>query len=246
MSIIIENIENVNFYGDNIAVATDDKGVSYVSLSQICTYLGLNEEEMTERFLDDPRINLEIVNDSAVVPLVKLNGLLMLIQYNDVTEEYKEDLLRYQVECTEVLSDYWLNGMALNRRETPYDVTSKFKDERAISRPALTKAVASFYRRDKEAQELGLPAELFDKVMQAAYNTCGIEAKHEYEKLTGLEAQYLAWVELAYAKCILKFSLWEDEVVDPVASAEVYVQDLLETTGRNFTTLASSVPTTLY
>lgn len=235
------NIESVNFYGDPIDVATTDKGDAYVSVSQITGYLGLDVEMIIEMFDLDPRVEMEIYKDTAIVSLSKLNGFLMLLPYSEVATEFKDDLLRYQVECFDVLHDYWIHGVALNRRETPYDVTSKFKDERAVSRAALTKACASFCR-DTEMD----PSDLFDKVLASSYKIIGLEPLHENEKLTGAEAMYLAWVESVFAKTIQKFATWNEQPEDPIAEALVHVETHLRETGYAWVQMADSVPASVY
>ena len=240
------SIECVNFYGDPIDVAISDDGMAYVSVSQITGYLGLDIEMIIGMFDNDPRVELDYYQDQAIVSLKKLNGFLMLLPYNEVKEEMKDDLLRYQVECFEVLHDYWIHGVAINRRETPYDITSKFKDERAVSRAAMTKACASFYKDVEGASELGLPQDLFDKILEASYKVIGLEPLHEYEKLTGAEAQYLAWVESVFAKTIQKFATWGERPEDPVAEALEHVEKHLRETGYAWIAMADNVPTSLY
>lgn len=235
------NIESVNFYGDPIDVATTDDGRAYVSVSQITGYLGLDIELIMNMFDNDPRVNMEIYEGTAVVELKKLNGFLMLLPYSEVAEEFKDDLLRYQVECFELLHDYWIHGVALNRRETPYDVTSKFKDERAVSRAALTKAIAS-YCRDTELD----PGDIFDKALARSYKVIGLEPLHENEKLTGAEAQYLAWVESVYAKTIGKFATWNERHDDVVKEASEHVEKHLRETGMAWIAMADNMPASAF
>ncbi|CAL9976546.1 anti-repressor Ant [Vibrio phage D148] len=237
----ITAIETVNFYNDPIDVAIDDQGMAYVSVGQITGYLGLDLETIIKMFDNDPRVELDFINDQAIVSLKKLNGFLMLLPYDQVQEEMKDDLLRYQVECFELLHDYWIHGVAINRRETPYDVTSKFKDERAVSRAALTNACAN-YCRDTEMD----PSDLFDKVLGKSYAVIGLKPLHEYEKLTGAEAQYLAWVEGTYAKTISKFATWGDRPVDVVEEASSHVQNHLRETGRAWIAMADNMPASCY
>lgn len=235
------NIESVNFYGDSIDVATTDEGLSYVSVSQITGYLGLDVDVIVNMFDNDPRVDMEMFKGTWIVSVGKLNGFLMLLPYNEVPEEFKDDLLRYQVECFEVLHDYWIHGVALNRRETPYDVTSKFKDERAVSRVALTKACAN-YCRDTDLD----PSDIFDKVLGRSYKVIGLNPLHENEKLTGAEAQYLAWVESVFAKTIHKFATWSERHEDVVEAASEHVENHLRETGAAWIAMADSMPASAY
>lgn len=241
MNIKLIGIESVNFYGDAIDVATDDNGMAYVSASQITGYLGLDIELIVNMFDNDPRVNMEVYEGQYIVPVTKLNGFLMLLPYTEVPEEMKDDLLRYQVECFEVLHDYWIHGVALNRRETPYNVNSKFKDERAVSRAALTKACSSFCR-DTELD----PGDLFDKAMASSYKVIGLNPLHENEKLTGAEAQYYAWVESVFAKTIGKFATWGERPEDPIAEASIHVEKHLRETGMAWVAMADNMPASCY
>lgn len=237
----IKDVESVNFYGDPIEVAITDEGWAYVSLSQITGYLGLDHEVIIERFEKDTRLDIDFIEDSAVISLTKLNGFLMLIPASEVPEEFQGDLLRYQTECFDVLHDYWIHGLAINRRETPSNINSRFKDERKVSREALTNACAKY------AKISGLdPDDIFNKVLSMSYTIVGIEPKHEYEKLGGLQAKYLAWVESTYAKVIGKFATWNELPDNMFAEATSLVQDHLRETGDTWLQMADSVPANLY
>lgn len=237
----IQTIETVNFYGDPIDVAFTEENWAYVSISQITGYLGLNHDSIVERFEKDTRLSIDFIDDNAVISLTKLNGFLMLIPISEVPEEFKQDLLRYQVECFDVLHDYWIHGIAINRRETPSDINSRFKDERKVSREVLTKACAKY------AKISGIdPDDIFNKVLSLSYSIVGIEAKHEYEKLSGLQAKYLSWVESTYAKIISKFATWNELPEDMFAEATSLVRDHLSETGNAWLTMADNVPANLY
>lgn len=235
------SIESVNFYDDPIDVAITDDGRAYVSVAQITGYLGLDSEVIVGMFDNDPRVNMEVYEGNAIVPINKLNGFLMLLPYDQVPAEFKDDLLNYQVECFEVLHDYWIHGVALNRRETPFDVTSKLKDERAVSRAALIKACAS-YCRDTDMD----PSDLFDKVLGASYKVIGLEPLHENEKLTGAQAQYLAWVESVFAKTIGKFATWSEGHDDVVEAAAEHVEKHLRATGNAWIAMADNMPASVF
>lgn len=235
------NFETVNFYNDPIDVATTDEGMAYVSVSQIVGYLGLDIDVITAMFDKDPRVELEVYEGTVIVSIKKLNGFLMLLPYDKVQDEFRDDLLRYQVECFELLHDYWIHGVALNRRETPYDVTSKFKDERAVSRAALTKACAN-YCRDTELD----PSDVFNKALAWSYKVIGLTPLHENEKLTGAEAQYLAWVESVFAKTISKFAMWNERHEDPVTAAAEHVEKHLRETGQAWVAMADNMPASAY
>lgn len=235
-------IESVDFYGDIIDVAFDDEGHPYVSIAQISGHLGLRSEDVCDSFAGDPRVPITEYNGAAIIALTKLNGFLLLLRVSDVTEEFQEDLMRYQMECFEVLHDYWIHGVALNRRETPYKLKSKFKDERSISRPALVKACAA-YCKDREDLDA---SELFDKILMRSYAIVGIDPLHENEKLSGTEARYLAWIESVFASVVSNHVTWGKDSEDFLADATEKVVEHLKGTGAAWLKMATSVPFSLH
>lgn len=237
----IISFETVNFYGDYLDVAVTDNNEAHVSVAQITGYLGLDIESITNMFDNDPRVNLETLDGALTVSLYRLNGFLMLLPYSDVPDDLKDDLLRYQVECFDALHDYWIHGVALNRRETPYDVTSKFKDERAVSRAALTKACADY----GSGTDLD-PDDIFNNVLVNSYKVVGIEPLNEFEKLSGAEAKYLAWVEAVFAKTISKFAKFGEVYENPVEEALAHVENHLRETGYAWIAMADTVPVSAY
>ena len=239
--ITITAFESVDFYGDTIDIAVSDNGLSYVSVAQITGYLGLDLESIVNMFDNDPRVEMDMIQDAYIVPIDRLNGFLMLLPYSEVPEDLRDELYKYQVECFTALRDYWLVGTAINRRETPYDIKSKFKDERVVSRAALTKACAD-YCKGTEAD----PSDIFDLVLSNSYKIIGLEPLHEYEELSGAEAKYLAWVESVFAKTIHKFAKFGEVYECPVKEALMHVENHLRETGYAWVAMADSVPASAY
>ena len=239
-------MDTVNFYDDPIEVITLDTGEAFVSIGQITGYLGLDIERILDMFKGDPRVDIRILEGSASISILTLNGFLMLLPYNEVPEELQKSLLLYQTECFEVLHNYWIHGIAINRRETPFNVTSRFRDERAVSRVALTKSVAAYTTNIEGARELGLDSDLFDKVLEVSYSIMGIKPKHEFEKLTGAQAKYISFIESAFAKAFDKFAKFGEVYDDPIAEALPHLKKHLEETGDNWLKIADAVPAGLY
>lgn len=237
----LESIEAVNFYGDTIDVAFDGDRNPYVSVAQILGHLGLSPEDISVSFDKDPRVPISEYEGISILPLSKLNGFLFLIPVSDVSSEFQNDLLKYQTECFDVLQDYWLHGVSMNRREVPYNIKSKFKDERSVSRPALVKACAA-YCKDKDMD----PADLFDKILLRSYGIVNIDPLHENEKLTGTEARYLAWIESVYASVVSNFVTWGRDSDDLLNEATDKVLEHLKSTGAAWIKMATSVPLSLH
>lgn len=242
MNVNIVASETVDFYGDPIEVGMDDDNNPFVSLPQITGYLGLDIDEVMDRFENDPRVSIEDFNGSPVIPLMKLNGFLMLIEPSSVSEEFKQDLLRYQIECFEALHDYWIEGLAVNRREVPYKINSKFKDERQVSRKSLTEACIKVCKDRADLE----PDDVFNKVMEYSYKIVGIKPGSEFESMKGSDARFLAWVESIYANVLNKYAVWNEVYPDPVKEASTHVEKHLHETGRAFMTMSGSMPDSMF
>lgn len=139
-----EDLQMVNFYGRLIPlVQYPDLGEQGVVINDLIDQLGLNpfKEELLERALYDLKFlaTIIVVNDGAieqefvVLPLSKLNAWLFSIRIDKrdefwfnqevITEDgelmeervnLRENLARYQGECTAALHSYWMQGIAIN------------------------------------------------------------------------------------------------------------------------------------
>lgn len=238
----ITDITEVNFYGDPITIVTGDTGVPHVVVSQLLGNLGLRFEDFAETLFKDPRIPMEVADGQAVCTLEVLNGLLYLIRSEEVAEFFREDLLKYQLECTKVLRDYWLKGAAINTRNTPYVFGSEFRDERRVSRPALLEAVKSYCEVNTDVD----PHQLYDRALSTCYSIIGVESKAEDEELGGATAKYLAWLETIYAKVITHCIRWGKHPADLDAYAREHAITHVTEIGRQWLSFADTVPGSLY
>lgn len=57
------------------------------------------------------------VRKMVCLPLRKLAGWLQTIQPNKVKPEIRDNVIRYQDECDDVLYEYWTKGVAVNPRK---------------------------------------------------------------------------------------------------------------------------------
>jgi len=237
----IVDVTEVNFYNDPIALIVAEDNVPRVAVAQILGNLGLSIEEH-DWIEGDERVPTEMIEGSLMVEIEGLTGLLYLINNEDVNPVFQEDLLKYQRECTRALRDYWVNGVAVNRREKPSDVTSQFKDARAVSRPALVKASARYAQGKGDLE----PDRIFDRALKTCYELIGLEPLAEDEKLSGTEAYYLAFVEETYAKCIDHCTKWRKAPEDIDAFAREHVKQHMTDIGQNFLAMSGTVPSSLY
>jgi hypothetical protein len=236
----ITQITEVNFYGDvlHLVEGTDtDTGetVPCVSVAEITENLSVSN---FDRFLDDERVDVFNTDSGYMVPVRHLPAMLMLIGKDEVIPEKWGELLVYQRECGDALYNYWIHGVAVNGRETPYDVRSKFKDFRVSSRPALIEACKEYATATGND-----PDTVFNKVLANCYEIARLKPLHEYEALNGTQATFLASIEVRYANTLRHCVAWgknpEDMAVEDVRA---YAQ----TVGQMWLRLADDIPPALF
>lgn len=139
-----EDIKMVNFYGRLIpTVDYPDSNDKAVVVDDIIVQLGLGswKEELMQRAVYDTKFLAQIImiddgpgQQLVVIPLHKLNAFLYSIRISkddelwftqevidastgEIKEEtvsLRENLIRYQDECSMALHSYWTNGIAIN------------------------------------------------------------------------------------------------------------------------------------
>lgn len=238
----IYDIAEVNFYGDPLTIVSDSEGTPYIVVSQLLANLGINLEDYAETLFKDPRIPMEVVDGQPICTLDVLNGLLYLIRSEDVNEVFREDLLKYQLECTKVLRDYWLKGVAVNTRATPYIVGSELRDERSVSRPLLRDAVSEYCTHNEGVD----PHQLYDRALSTCYGIIGVDPKAEDETLGGATAKYLSWLETIYAKVITHCIRWGKHPADLDVYAKENLLSHVEDIGKQWLAFTDTVPASMY
>lgn len=231
----------VNFYGNPITVLVPEEGSPYVLLDELLLGLGLSDADV----VNPERYDIAQLGDRTVCPLMTLNAVLLSLEVDEVTEEYRELLTVYQKECMVTLYEYWSKGVAINRRENPSDITSKFRDDRSLSRPLLVRYAGAY------SKAAGLdPDQVFNKSLNSCYDMAMLDAGGEYETLTGMEAKWLAFVERSYAQALKHCATWQQlpEDVDAYAREHVlkHLQKFKDHGQEMFLKLADSVPASMY
>jgi hypothetical protein len=142
MRTYLQDVTTVNFYGSDIVTGfCEETSKFYVPMKHIVEdHLGLGWE-VQRRKLDESPIYTPILvsgeslgdsfnnaNEYICLPLAELNIFLCQINVLRVPVEVRDTLLKYQLECTTVLHDYWMYGAAINGRVKPFDVTSDLRD----------------------------------------------------------------------------------------------------------------------
>lgn len=144
-----QDISVLNFYGQDIpTVMMEELNTPAVFAKPLVENLGILWNGQHAKLMENPRFQAIIVtvkspdDDQArehiVLPIRALNAFLFSInpqkvpadkfmEINGIDVNIRENLIKYQDECTVALHDYWLHGMAINTRENPSDVRSQKK-----------------------------------------------------------------------------------------------------------------------
>ncbi|MGV7078474.1 phage antirepressor N-terminal domain-containing protein [Testudinibacter sp. P80/BLE/0925] len=113
------------FLGTEISIVDYD-GKPYVLMKNIAENIGLQWRAQRKRILRHEVLSKGVimmdtpsnggVQKTLLLPLHYLNGWLFGIDVKRVNAELHDKLIRYQVECYEVLWDYWTTGIASRDR----------------------------------------------------------------------------------------------------------------------------------
>ncbi|MDV0625935.1 phage antirepressor N-terminal domain-containing protein [Klebsiella variicola subsp. variicola] len=127
---------NVPFYGSDLYVVSVDNE-AYTPMRPIIDGMGLTyqgqADKLKSRFAKGVR---EIMiptkggeQTMLCLALRKLNGWLQTISPNKVRPEIRDNVIRYQEECDDVLYEYWTKGEVKNpRKKTTVDERTPLRD----------------------------------------------------------------------------------------------------------------------
>lgn len=148
---LLQQIHKVNVLGTTVAVLIDDRGNPTVSLQTIVDAIGLPFGPEFDRLKADRRFGAQRLTvrtnqgetiDEVVLPLTKLHAFLFTVDASQIDAVAAARLELFQLECVDVLNDYWNKGVALNlRQEMGNTESTNYRDARKLSRPALVEAV---------------------------------------------------------------------------------------------------------
>lgn len=158
----MQGVQWVNFYGDEIPLVwIEEREMPGVVLVNICEALGLDYATQFAKVSEDTeffRPASVVINGrpTLTIPINKINSWLFRINPNRVTGfvtrgavdiDKRMLLIKYQEECSMVLSDYWIHGVAINARQTPYVEVGEdveWLGPVAATRPRLLRAIAAY------------------------------------------------------------------------------------------------------
>ncbi len=119
----------VNFNNQTLTATLVD-GIPHVALKPICENLGIDWEAQNQRIKRHPVLNSVACMIKAtaadgkmyefiMLPIKFLNGWLFGIDANRVKAEAKEPVIKYQIECFEVLANHFMPKTAYGLKELP-------------------------------------------------------------------------------------------------------------------------------
>lgn len=126
-------MKQIDFYGDTLDVVEMENGQPGIIARRLVENLGLDWGNQTRK-LENPLfsccVNATVgadgkTYDMIILPVSRVSAYLFSINVNRVREDLREKLALYQIECADVLYQYWSKGYAINTRAT---VNSSLED----------------------------------------------------------------------------------------------------------------------
>ena len=163
----------VDFHGQQLE-ATLHNGQPYVAMKPICENIGIDWEAQRQRIARHPVLNSTACmtqvfaedgkqREMLCLPLSMLNGWLFGVDVNRVRPDVQPKLIRYQLECFDVLHRHFMQP------SVPSDLYGRIlkaeKDE-AASRALASVAGRALSLRRKEKKVLGQIVELLREEVQ--------------------------------------------------------------------------------
>ena len=261
------DIEVVNFYGDELAIVSlPDLGTIGVLLVDICKSLEIDYSTQFKKVVEDENNRFQGYSvkiggrDVLAIPISKLNAFLFsinpsrvngFISRGGVDTSKRELLIRYQDECAIALHDYWMQGVAINTRRTPYmeedDAPIEYGPV-ATSRPRLRRVMAAFC--DYAEQECQYPIGM-DQLYEGFTNlfadyvpvpliqdpSLGTKERNKYG---GRDLWMLAIMENAAADALKTIQFKQLEVSQALNIVDEYILRTVENLGHHFLTIRST------
>ena len=268
----VQDIKTVNFYGDPLVtfVHNDEH---YVAVEPVILHMGLDWDYFRRKLTDSmvsamhegtyDRYNVTqavIIQDGVEaslisLPLKRLNAFLFGINPNQIKDpEVRSRVIKYQEECVIALHDYWMHGLAANLRTTPSDIDSGYKDARAFSRPALSKACQRLAAHGAKIGKKVDEEETYNMMITYAYSRLGISSAAISDKMkldkdpfmSGFQSLKLAYIEMCIVAGIDHVVAYDHNVEDLPLYIEEHVTRKLTSVGNDFMALADFVPDSMF
>lgn len=157
-------LTTVDFYGQSL-IATHINGKPYVAMKPICENIGLDWKSQHNRINRHPVMSQGMVvmtmpshggdQQTACLPLDMLNGWLFGVDVHRVREEVQPRLIRYQLECFDVLSRHFMRPQEPSVPSDLYARALQAEKDEAASKALASVAGKALSLRRKEKKVLG-------------------------------------------------------------------------------------------
>ena len=260
-------IDVVNFYGDELAVVSlPELSTMGVLLVDICKSLEIDYPNQFRKVVEDENDRFQGHSvkiggrDVLAIPISKLNAFLFsinpmkvsgFISRGGVDISKRELLIKYQDECAIVLHDYWMQGMAINTRRTPYldepDAPIEYGPV-AASRPRLRRVMASFcdyaetecqYPINMDDLYEGLTNVFADYVPVPLIKDPSLGTK-ERSRYSGRDLWLLAIMENAASDALKHIQFKQLDVTQALNLVDEYILRTVESMGHHFIQIRST------
>ena len=278
-----QDVTVVNFYGQEIVtVMLEELGTPAVFARPLIENLGLAWQPQHAKLMESPRFQAVVVNVKAldddqvrehvVIPLRTLNAFLFSINPSKVPEDkfmqidgedisVRDNLIKYQSECTVALHDYWMHGMAINTRVNPSDIRTERKlGPVTYSRGRIERVLPKFM---DYAASIGQPLErgilmqglcvaIAEYVGAIAYNPenmtvvrlepLGAQGMQRVEsKLSGRDQWLVAIIENVFCNAMTEAMHQQADVTQFLTTLDVMILDTVTNLGHHFVTCSSTI-----
>ena len=147
--------KTILFYEDEVTAVRMRDGSVFVPIKPIIERLGLNWSGQRSRLQRDPILSVEqrmcVIHtprrgpqETLCIPLDYLSGFLFGINADRVNPEYREDVIRYQMECYKVLSEALAEGRLIT--DITFDDLLQTADPGAVQAYQIAQAVMRLAR----------------------------------------------------------------------------------------------------
>lgn len=140
-------------FNNQEVLTIQENNIFYVAMKQICENIGISWRGQQERIERDAVLNSvkRVIRSTGsdgkiykmlCLPIQFLNGWLFGVDVNRLKDEQaKENLIKYKLECYQVLHDYWHKGIAVNPRRLTISVEQQKAIRSAVAKRCQSNSV---------------------------------------------------------------------------------------------------------
>ena len=224
----------VNFCGIDIPTFQDESGRVWVAVKPVIEGIGLDWNNQHEKLMyradEFEPTELPIKHETRsyntiCIPLDNLNGFLFSINFRRIKNEVVQAKVRhYQQECQNSLRDYWLYGISVNPRETPYEEESPLMDFGKSSRQRLKHFINLFAEKDPDV--IKYLEDRIDVLLKTSIGTSNLN------DLEGLDVIRLATTQEIISRSVAACWRGQLNLCDGLALIESWTQEGVRNLGN--------------